>query len=196
MSGLAGALSPISQTDVQRAYLVEPKLGIKDAKTKLSFQLLTGTQDGTRVIYVVFFHTETDEPILEKDLERWLCDNKRLLGQPGRSKVACRVKFYVRRNFQAKGFALYILGKEEELFRRWGAREIQVTAMEDGRWVWTRPKFGYSIPIVDFQLHQQRYIEWQRETGVATVVRAAALADFPREFLLSATSSLLLYKEL
>jgi GNAT superfamily N-acetyltransferase len=193
---IATALSPISEADIRDAYLAAPKLGIDDGNTVLLLQLLLRTTDGNKVNCLISFHTEQGEPILDRDLERWLCDNKRLLGRSGRSKVAYRVKFYVRRNFREKGFAQYILAREEELFRRWGAKEIQVTAMDDGRWVWTREKFGYRIPIDEFEFLQQRYSEWQRETGVTDVERAVALADFPKEFLLSAARSLSLYKDL
>jgi hypothetical protein len=193
---LLHALSPISEADVRQSYLVEHRLGIDDGKTTFSFQVLAKTADGTRVNYQVLFYTDMREPILEKDLERWLCDNKKLLGQPGRSRVAYRVKFYIRGNFQGKGFARYILVQEEELFRRWGAREIQVTAMDDGRWVWTRARFGYSVPVADFQFLQQRYIEWQREASTTAIKRAETLADFPKEFLLSSASAFALFKSL
>jgi GNAT superfamily N-acetyltransferase len=193
---LADALSPISEADVRRTYLAAPTLQIDDAKTDISFQVSTKTADGTRVDYLVGFRTSTGEPILETALQRWLCNNKRLLGQPGRSRVAYRVRFHVRSNFQGKGFAYYILMREEDLFRRWGAKEIQVTAMDDGRWVWTRRQFGYSMPVADFQLLQQRYIEWQRETSAAAIVRAKTMFDFPRAFLLSAATGFALFKSL
>jgi GNAT superfamily N-acetyltransferase len=193
---IAAALSPISEADIRNTYLAEPRLGIDDARTVLSLQLHTKTADGRRVNCLVLFRTGTGEPILETDLERWLCDNKRLLGKPGRSRVAYRVRFYVRGNLQGKGFARYILMREEELFRRWGATEIQVTAMDDGRWVWTREKFGYSIPAADFQLLQQRYIEWQRETSRVAIVRAATMSEFPKEFLLSTATAFALFKSL
>jgi GNAT superfamily N-acetyltransferase len=176
--------------------LAAPRLGIDDAKTTFSFQLLEKTADGTKVVCQILFHTDTGEAILEKELERWLCDNKRLLGRSGRSRVACRVKFYVRRNLRGQGFAYYISMKEEELFRRWGAKEIHTTAMDDGRWAWTRPRFGYSIPVAEFQLLQQRYIEWQRETLAAAIIKASTMTEFPREFLLSAVGSVTLFKSL
>jgi len=135
--------------------------------------------------------------LLDKDLERWLCDRKQLLGQAGRSKVAVRVKFYVRRNFRQKGLATYIVGREENLFRRWGAKEIHVFAMDLGRWIWTREKFRYSIPPFDFGLMQQRYREWQRAMGVSNIRVATCLSDFPKEFLLSsAVGTLPLFKSL
>jgi GNAT superfamily N-acetyltransferase len=195
---LTDALLPISEEDIRNTYLAAPRLGIDDAKTRISLQLLANTTDGTKVNCLVLFHTDMGEPILDRDLERWLCDNKKLLSEPGqRARVAYRVRFYVRRNFRGSGLAQYILLREEDLFRRWGAEEIQVTAMDDGRWVWTRQRFGYSIPDLDFQLLQQRYIEWQREADRnAAIRRANTMADFPREFLLSAATAFQLFKRL
>lgn len=196
MSSLANALAPVSEADVRQTYTLGGNFNIDDTETSISFQLLSPTDDGTKVTYTAQFYTTAGLPVLDRDLERWLCDNKRLLSRSGRAKVAYRVKFYIRGNFQGQGFASYIVGQEETLFRNWGAAEIQVTAMEDGRWVWTRPKYGYSIRADDFRLLQQRYTEWQRENGLAQIRRAANLADFPRDFLLSGPSSLPQFKEL
>jgi GNAT superfamily N-acetyltransferase len=151
-----------------------------------------------KVIYFAAFFNVASEPLLEKELERWLCANRRLLGQPGtRGKVAVRVKFYLRGKFHRSGFATYIVNREEDLFRAWGAREIHTPAMEAGRWVWTRAKFGYSIPQFDFDALQQSYRDWQRSERTGDPVRAASLADFPREFLLSsAVSTIQLFKSL
>ncbi|HET7890449.1 MAG TPA: hypothetical protein VFL34_02950 [Candidatus Sulfotelmatobacter sp.] len=193
---LADALLPIAEADIRNTYLCSPRLGIDDTRTGFSLQLLERTSDGAKVICLVFFQTDTGEPILDQHLERWLCNNKKLFSQPGRSRVAYRVRFYIRGNFQRKGFAHYISIQEEQLFKRWGATEIQTTAMDDGRWVWTREKFGYRIPVADFQLLQQRYVEWQRELGRSEVRRADSLADFPKEFLLSAVNSFPLFKGL
>jgi GNAT superfamily N-acetyltransferase len=108
-----------------------------------------------------------------------------------------RVKFYVRGNFQGRGFATYIVNREEDLFRGWGAQEIQTPAMEQGRWVWTRDKFGYSIPAFDFDTLQQSYRDWQRIEKIGPPVRASRLSDFPRAFLLSsAVSTIQLFKRL
>lgn len=196
MSSLADALAPVTEGDVTQTYALNGGFKVDDAATTIDFQLLLGTDDGTKVTYSIQFFRTDGLPILYRSLERWLCNNKRLLGGPGRSKVAFRVKFYVQGNFQGQGFASYILGQEETLFRNWGAAEIQVTAMEDGRWVWTRPKFRYSIRPEDFSLLQQRYTEWQRQNRAGRITRAASLADFPRDFLLSAPSSLPLFKVL
>jgi len=194
---LAAALLPVTQADVSNTYQVTDTLPVDNARTTVRFQLATATTDGTKVMYFVCLYTSRGQPLLDKDLERWLCDRKQLLSQTGRSKVAVRVRFYVRRNFHQKGLATYIVDREENLFRRWGAKEIQVFAMDLGRWVWTRERFRYSIPPFDFGLTQQRYREWQRATGVSKIRLATCLSDFPKEFLLSpAVGTLPLFKSL
>ena len=192
---LAEALLPISETDVRQAYWFTSPFPVDNAKTDISLKIATKTADGTKVICLATLHTDTGEPILDKDLERWLCDQKQLLGRTERSRVAMRVKFYIRRHFQNRGLATYIVRREDDLFRRWGAKEIQVVAMEFGRWVWTRGRFGYNI--ADFGFYQQKYRDWQRARGVAQVKQAKRLSDFPRDFLLSsAVSTLPLFKSL
>jgi len=194
---LVDALRPITEADVRAAYSASSSSPVMLTRTAISFQVVGERLDGTKAIYFVAFFIDANEPLLEKDLERWLCMNRKLLGQTGRGRVAVRVKFYVRRNFQEKGFATYIVNREEELFRGWGAQEIQTPAMEQGRWVWTRAKFGYSIPPFDFGTLQQSYQDWQRSERIGSPVRASSLSDFPKEFLLSsAVGTIQLFKSL
>jgi GNAT superfamily N-acetyltransferase len=195
---LIDALQPITEGDVRDAYSVSSGSPVTLTRTTISFQVSGERPDGTKVIYLVAFFTDASDPLLEKELERWLCANKRLLSQPGRrGRIAVRVKFYVRDKFQGRGFATYVVNREEELFRGWGAQEIQTPAMEQGRWVWTRAKFGYSIPQFDFDALQQRYRDWQRSKKAGQPVRAASLSDFPRDFLLSsAVKTIQLFKSL
>lgn len=193
---LADALRPITEDDVRDAYSNSSSPVIL-ARTVLSFQVATAGADGTRVAYFVGFYIDAAEPLLDKELQRWLCTSRKFLGRSGRGRVAVRVMFYVRSNFQGKGFATYIVNREEELFRSWGAQEIQTPAMEQGRWVWTRDKFGYSVPPFDFDTLQQRYLDWQRSERAGRPVRASSLSDFPKEFLLSsAVSTIQLFKSL
>jgi GNAT superfamily N-acetyltransferase len=197
MRPLEAVLAPVSEMDFRHTYAADVILDIDDSKTTIDLTLLEKTTDGNRVICTVSFRNAGGEPILERDLERWLCDNKRLSEKRGRARVACRVKFYARSNYRRQGFGQYILTREEDLFRRWGAKQIHVTAMDEGRWAWTREKFGYTLPSFDLNLLKQRYIEWQRENGLAPIIHAGALSEFPKEFLLSAaTHSLPLYKDL
>jgi GNAT superfamily N-acetyltransferase len=198
MDPIDDALRPISRDDVLVAYTLEGA-SADNSKTRISFQIAAKTGDGTRVMYYLSFHTADRTPLLDKDLECWLCENKPLKGRNVRARVAIRVKIYVNRNFQGRGIATYIVKREEDLFRRWGAVEVQLCAMESGRWVWTRDKFGYSTTDFEFGALQQKYRDWQRSRGVARteIANAARLSDFPQEFLLSPSpTSLTLYKAL
>jgi len=82
------------------------------------------------------------------------------------------------------------------MFRRWGATEIQIFAMESGRWVWTRNKFGYELFEAELPLVQQKYREWLRAT-TDTGTPPSRISEFPKEFLLSpAVGMLHLFKTL
>ncbi len=203
MSEIAAFLHPTSEEDLVETYTVDgsqlgpPLSTVNNQLKKVKLKILQNTSDGKKLIYHVALYAVVDEPILDKDLERWLCDNKQLCGRPTeRAKVAVRVNFFVRRKFQSAGLASYLCGKEEIYFRKWGAKEIQVFAMEMGRWVWTRPQFGYNIDTFEFESAQQKYKEWQRAQGIFPVILASRLADFPRDFLLNELNSLALFKAL
>lgn len=197
-------LRPISQTDVREIYRVEHyqlgnRLSILDNdSTRLSWQFLQNTSDGNRLIYLVGFYSSDSEPILDQDLERWLCDNKQCLGaRRERSRVAVRVRFYLRAKFQNAGLARLLHLREEEVLRKWGAKEVQVLAMDMGRWVWTRPQFGYSIDPFEFQSVLEKYKEWQRARGSLNTITVGGLASLPRDFLLAdEVQSLTLFKTL
>lgn len=197
-------LQPTNELELHATYVVErSRLGarlqvLRNESTRVESHLLEGTSDGNKLTYFVAFYSDTAEPILDQDLQRWLCDNKRLKGNPStRSKVAYRVRFAIRGQFQREGLAKEIFPKEEDFFRHWGAREVQTDAMDMGRWAWTRSRFGYKSDQFFFETLQQQYRDWQRSKGSAVIVRANNLSNFPREFLLSnEVSSLPLFKEL
>lgn len=198
MEPVDAALLPILRNDVLQTYFLDSTQG-DNSKTQISFAIAEGTGDGTRVMYYLSFFTDDQIPLLDKDLECWLCHNKALISRTGRSKVAVRVKIYVRPSFRGKGLASYIVKREENLFRQWGAAEVQLCAMEFGRWVWTREKFGYNTTAFEFGALQQKYRDWQRSRGVPVtkIVKAERLSDFPQDFLLSPSpSSLTLFKRL
>lgn len=197
-------LRPINEEDVRAAYFVDcthlgaPLHEFCNDSTSLASQLLERTSDGNKFVYKVSFYTSALEPILDRELHRWLCDNKRLRGEAGRrSKVAYRVQFYVRPKFQQQGLAKQLLPQEEDLFLSWGAREIQTDAMDTGRWVWTRSEFGYAVQEFQFESLQQQYRDWQRSQGAKAPLKATNLSDFPRAFLLSSeVNSIALFRVL
>ena len=84
-----------------------------------------------------------------------------------------------------------------DLFLRPPAKEIQVLAMDDGRWVWTRPKYGYKLHDLELHSMKQKYKEWQRRQGIDPPHDATRAADFSKDFLTSdAVNSLTLYETL
>jgi GNAT superfamily N-acetyltransferase len=204
MSEVAAFLYPTSEEALFQVYTVDrsqvgPALSTLDNRlTRFRLDIIKNAPSDEKLKYLVTLYAPANEPILDKDLERWLWDNKQLCGRPTqRARVAFRVNFFIRRKFQRAGLATYLCGKEEGFFQSWGAKEIQVVAMEMGRWVWTRAHFGYQIPKFDFESAQQKYKEWQRARGISPVARAVGLSDFPRDFLLGdEIGSLTLYKTL
>jgi hypothetical protein len=79
--------------------------------------------------------------------------------------------------------------REYQLYRLWGAKEIHMTAIEDGRVVW--PRMGF-VPQ-DPEMFQRMYRAWAKKNGVLDPLPASPKL-YPEAFLRSETF-LLLYKE-
>jgi len=201
---LARFLEPIREHDLRDVYTINHAelrdclASLRNDSTTVEFsEVNEHTNDGNRVRYSVNLYLDSGSVIFDKAMERWLSDNKRSLERPEvRAKVAFRVKFYCRSPFKGAGLATYLLPREEAVFRKWGAREIHVLAMEDGLWVWTRPRFGYRITEADFETLKQRHKDWQRAMGYAPTSEINRLEDFPRNFLETAVKFLPLFKVL
>jgi hypothetical protein len=170
---------------------------LRNESTKVEINDPDRMGDSNRVMYNVSFYLSNGELVLDQALQRWLLDNKQCLGQPGlRSKVAYRLKFYCRPPLQHGGLATQLLAREEAVFKKWGAREVQVLAMDSGRWIWTLPQFGYKIAEFDMHNLRQQFVDWQRFQGRSNIKRANTLGDFPRDFLETAVNSVSLFKVL
>jgi len=198
---LSDFLAPISKRELHEAYFIDMshcKSFLRDLKNEYTTFTINDPErvgGSNRVTYAVKFYFVNHDPVLDEALQRWLFDNKQCLSQPGvRAKVAYRLRFYCRTPFQRGGLATQLLLREEGVFKKWGAREIQLLAMDAGRWVWTRPKFGYQIADFDMHSLRQQYLDWQRSQKMTSILIAASLDDFPRAFLESAVNSLCLYK--
>ncbi|HTV59604.1 MAG TPA: hypothetical protein VMJ93_12105 [Verrucomicrobiae bacterium] len=197
-------LSPITAKELAGVYMIDARkvrsalANLDDELTTVTFSnVLDRTQDGSKVIYEVYLALASGEPVLNHDIQRWLCDKKQLRERPSeKGKVVFRVFFYCILKFQGAGLATYLLPREEQAFKKWGAREIQVLAMDKGRWIWTRPKFGYKLGEDDFRATVQRYIDWQRQRGLERPQIPKLLEDFPRDFLETQVNSLALFKVL
>jgi hypothetical protein len=201
---LATFLSPITEQELREVYRIdvarlhERLASIQNDSTAVEFSQVTErTSDGNKLRYSVNFYLHSGDPVLDQQMERWLSDKKRLLEKPEvRAKVAFRVKFYCRLPLRGAGLATFIIPREEDAYRKWGAREIHVLAMDDGLWVWTRPRFGYRITEADFETLKQKHKDWQRGKGSTQVVEVGRLEDFPRDFFETAVNFLPLFKVL
>ena len=97
-----------------------------------------------------------------------------------KGRMACQILH--SQQISKSRLGTYLDAREELLYRRWGAEEIHVLASKDGRWVWTRPRFGYRIDRFHFNNLQQKYGEWQRTLGHTDIVDAPNLSAFPKDF--------------
>src|SRR5271170_259658 len=107
MSEIADFLQPASEEALLEVYTIDhsqvgPKLSAVDnALKKIRLDIIRSTSDDKKLKYLVELYASVDEPILDKDLERWLWDNKQLCGRPEeRARVAFRVNFFVRSKFK------------------------------------------------------------------------------------------------
>jgi GNAT superfamily N-acetyltransferase len=202
MMRLANFLSPLTEEELRDVYRIdvnrvqERLASLRNDSTVIEFSGVSErTGDGNKLTYSVKLYLESGDPVLDREMERWLSDNKRLLQNPEvRAKVAFRVKFYCRSTFRGAGLATYLIPREEDAFRKWGAREIHVLAMDDGLWVWTRPQFGYTITQGDLQSLKQKHRDWQRARGSTQLVEISRLDEFPRDFFETGVSFLSLFK--
>ena len=197
-------LSPITEQEVRDAYWIDIArvharlASVRNDSSEIEFSDVSErTSDGNKLRYSLRLYLDSGEPVLDQELERWLSDDKMLLGSPDVSgKVAFRVKFYCRPAFKQSGLATFLIPREEDLYRKWGAREIHVLAMDDGLWVWTRPRFGYTITVADLEALKQKHRDWQRRSGSPQQIQISRIEDFPRDFFAKAVGFLPLFKVL
>jgi hypothetical protein len=106
--------------------------------------------------------------------------------------VAYNHLFEVKTAYRRNKLATRVYEAEGELYRRWGLREIHMTAMHDGLWVWTRREFGFR-PANAGALAAE-YPGWARARG-QPLQPPQDIVDYPEEFLRS-RNQLDLYKVL
>jgi hypothetical protein len=66
------ALLPIVKDDVRQTYFLDDAHG-DNSRTRISFAIAERTGDGTKVMYYVSLFAENGDPVLDKELECWLC---------------------------------------------------------------------------------------------------------------------------
>jgi GNAT superfamily N-acetyltransferase len=143
-------------------------------------------------LWHVEFYEGAGRPVLEGPLARRLWCAAPLWSTPGsRGAVALNARFVVRDEFRRRGFAQAVYASERELYSRWGVREIQLTATDQGPVVWVK-SFGF-LPQ-DPELLAEQYRGWAARTG-----RPAEVPDDPKDYpapFLSGCYGLMLYKVL
>src|SRR5215469_11163006 len=93
-------LAPLSENELREVYQIDlrkvhERLGaLRNDSTQMRFSDISQyTSDGNRMTYSVSFYLDSGDPVLDREIERWLSDNKRTLREPEiRAKVAFRVR--------------------------------------------------------------------------------------------------------
>ncbi|MBM3238002.1 hypothetical protein FJZ31_17060 [Candidatus Poribacteria bacterium] len=119
-------------------------------------------------------------PILERPILNKLYERKSLYSRSGYGRVANQVYFMVEFPYRKCGLLSYLNPREEQLFQRWGAKEIHLTAAWDGKVIWRR--FGYQPPEDEFAILGLRYQHWATIHGIE-YQEPQNINDFPEEFL-------------
>lgn len=61
--------------------------------------------------------------------------------RPSTGPVAFNAAFFLKREFRRRGFGTAVYAHEGDLYRRWGIREVQINATQDGPVVWLKRGF-------------------------------------------------------
>jgi hypothetical protein len=150
--------------------------------------------DGTKtLIWRVMFRTAEDLPVLEVPMSRRLFAEWPLSGGHETGLVVRLGSFRVRSEYRRRQLARAVRPAEESLLRRWGVRELQMLATDDGPAVWIK-KFGF-LPAQP-EILKIAYKEWAARPGASPDTDFPLTpADYPWKFLLS-RGALDLYKVL
>lgn len=136
----------------------------------------------------------------ERGIARELHPRKRLKGPYCDSKidrlgkVAVNVAFALQLSYRNKGIGSVVYQLEEKLYRKWGAEEIHLYAMYDGRVVWR--KRGFVLDCVQAGHIDYLYSTWCKENSIA-YAPVNDFGEYPDSFLLSGlVAGIEMYKEL
>src|SRR5262249_13664763 len=100
-----------------------------------------------------------------------------------RGPVAVNSTLMLEDGFKRRGFARAVYAAEEALYRRWGVREIHISAIDDGRGVWMR-HFGFRpIPTEEDALRRV-YLRWA-SLRRRSLEAPDNILELPDEFFLS-----------
>lgn len=141
--------------------------------------------------YKVFLFTWKRILVTDR-LEYILYGKKQLFSNDAYGKVVSRKYMFINAIYRRCSLATYLIPREEDLFRKWGASEIQLTAAEAGRIVWR--KFDYRIIHSDFLRLKTHYESWCKERGLSADSINSDL-QFPEDFLME-IKTFKMYKKL
>jgi hypothetical protein len=183
----AHGVAPIDRLDLDTTYRFKHEL---NGSRRLD-RLVAGDHD--LLWRLLVYEPTQDECIFEgTPLARRIIAAAPLYGRRRtRGLVALNAAFFLKAKFQGRCFATCVYAREEDLYRRWGIREIQLNATSAGPVVWIR-KFGF-MPRESGALALS-YTAWARERGQDPEPPADP-ANYPVDFL-KLRSHLTLYKVL
>jgi len=159
-----------------------------------------GNVSWVHVVYVVDIVKPDNTSILEDGIERQLRPRAKLRSQfcrTGRTKlgrVVVNVAFFLIKDYRKKGIGHTVYMLEDKLYRKWGAQEIHLHAVEDGRITWRN--LGFVLDCNDVGHVEYLYKEWCRENN-KMYIEAKDIKKYPETFLLSGlVKGFDIYKEL
>ena len=132
--------------------------------------------------------------ILNEPVARKLCAALPYWGRRGVGPVAFNARFSLKECYWGQQFATAVYASERDLLLRWGIKEIQMVATDNGPAVWTRRRFGFRPK--DSGALAEKYVSWaNRQRGDVQLEPPTDPAEYPLDFLRT-VSELFLYRTL
>jgi hypothetical protein len=179
----------VVEDDLERTYAFRHPMNCSRTLEKLEIE--RRGPDHCALWWIDFFDARR-EKVLETPLARKVFGSLRLVSEPRVvGAVAYNANFTLRENYRGQRFARVVYANEHDLYCRWGVREIHMTAVQDGRWVWMK-YFGF-LPR-EPELLAEKYKGWASRRH-PTPGPPTSPSDYPSDFL-SSLGSLMLYKVL
>ena len=152
---------------------------------ELAKESLTGPGPGEHLLWWMKIYTAERREVFDAPLARKVYRSIPLQSIRENGPVVYNALFHVNPAFRRQGLARSVYAAEGLLYKKWGVREIHMSARDDGLVVWVKD-FGFlprSLPLL-----AEEYVRWARQRrGVAPEPPTRA-ADYPPEFLRSRDS--------
>lgn len=161
-----------------------------NAHRELAKQQTSSVGDENLLWQIEFFDANGAKP-LEAPLARRIFAAVKLYSVRAKGVVALNAHLALRAGNEKQGFGRVIYAREDELYRRWGVREIHLKALGDGPIVWIK-KFNF-VPQRP-QFLAEEYRAWAPRNGYSATPPTDPI-NYPDAFL-SHHEGLMLYKVL